>query len=62
MYIISNRDMEQVIEYIETMTQCLSDTGLRACNKKRMAMLLLKKLRAKKPLSTNSLSDYLPKK
>lgn len=54
--------MEQAIEYIETMTQCLTDTGLRACNKKRMAMLLLKKLRAKKPLSTNSLSDYLPKK
>lgn len=25
--------MEQAIEYIETMTQCLTDTGLRACNK-----------------------------
>ena len=54
--------MEQAIEYIETMTQCLTDTGLRAYNKKRMAMLLLKKLRAKKPFSTDSLSDYLHKK
>lgn len=54
--------MEQAIEYIETMTLCLTDTGLRAYNKKRMAMILLKKLRAKKPLPTNSLSDCLPKK
>lgn len=54
--------MEQAIEYIETMTQCLPDTGLRAYNKKRMAMLLLKKLRAKKPLSTDSLSDFVSKK
>lgn len=47
MYIISNTDMKQAIEYIEMMIQGLTDTDLKTYNKKRMASILLRKLRAK---------------
>lgn len=62
MYIISNTDMKQAIEYIEMMIQGLTDTDLKTYNKKRMASILLRKLRAKQPLSTDSLSDDLKKR
>lgn len=61
MYIISNTDMSKTIEYIEMMIQGLTDTDLKTYNKKRMASILLRKLRAKQPLSTDSLSDDLKK-
>ena len=62
MYIISNTDMSRAIEYIEMMIQGLTDTDLNTYNKKRMASILLRKLRAKQPLSTDSLSDDLKKR
>lgn len=62
MYIISNTDMKQAIEYIEMMIQGLTDTDLKTYNKKRMASILLRKFRAKQPLSQNSLSDDLKKR
>lgn len=62
MYIISNTDMKQAIEYIEMMIQGLTDTDLKTYNKKRMASILLRKLRAKQPLSTDYLSDDLKKR
>lgn len=62
MYIISNTDMSRAIEYIEMMIQGLTDTDLKTFNKKRMASILLRKLRAKQPLSQDSLSDDLKKR
>lgn len=62
MYIISNTDMKQAIEYIEMMIQGLTDTDLKTYNKKSMASILLRKLRAKKPLPTDYLSDDLKKR
>lgn len=62
MYIISNTDMKQAIEYIEMMIQGLTDTDLKTYNKKRMASILLRKFRAKQPLSQDSLSDDLKKR
>lgn len=62
MYIISNTDMKQAIEYIEMMIQELTDTDLETYNKKRMASILLRKLRAKLPLPTDYLSDDLKKR
>ena len=62
MYIISNADMSKAIEYIEMMIQGLTDTDLKTYNKKRMASILLHKLRVKQPLSTDSLSDDLKKR
>lgn len=62
MYIISNTDMKQAIEYIEMMIQGLTDTDLKTYNKKRMASILLRKLRAKLPLPTDYLSDDLKKR
>ena len=54
--------MSKAIEYIEMMIQGLTDTDLKTYNKKRMASILLHKLRAKQPLSTDSLSDDLKKR
>ena len=62
MYIISNTDMSKAIEYIEMMIQGLTDTDLKTYNKKRMASILLRKLIAKQPLSTDYLSDDLKKR
>lgn len=62
MYIISNADMSKAIEYIEMMIQGLTKTDLKTYNKKRMASILLRKLRAKQPLSQDSLSDDLKKR
>ncbi len=62
MYIISNTDMSKAIEYIEMMIQGLTDTDLKTYNKKRMVSILLRKLRAKQPLPTDSLSDDLKKR
>ena len=62
MYIISNTDMSKAIEYIEMMIQGLTATDLKTYNKKRMASILLRKLRAKQPLSTDSLFDDLKKR
>ena len=62
MYIISNTDMSRAIEYIEMMIQGLTDTDLKTYNKKRMASILLRKFRAKQPLSQDSLSDDLKKR
>lgn len=54
--------MSKAIEYIEMMIQGLTDTDLKTYNKKRMASILLRKLRAKQPLPTDSLSDDLKKR
>lgn len=54
--------MSKAIEYIEMMIQGLTDTDLKTYNKKRMASILLRKLRAKQPLSTDYLSDDLKKR
>ncbi len=62
MYIISNADMSKAIEYIEMMIQVLTKTDLKTYNKKRMASILLRKLKAKQPLSQDSLSDDLKKR
>lgn len=62
MYIISNRDMEQAIEYIELMRQSLTGKGLRIETKKWMADNLLKKLKAKRQFPMSALSDDIKKR
>lgn len=57
MYIISNQDMEQLIEFTELMLQTQTGSGLRMLNKKRMAHLLIRKMRSKKPFTMSELSD-----
>ena len=54
--------MSKAIEYIEMMIQGLTKTDLKTYNKKRMASILLRKLKAKQPLSQDSLSDDLKKR
>lgn len=63
MYIISNKQMEDIINYIEAWKNGVKveESDTRTYNKVRLANILLKKLRAKQPLSKSDLSDSLKK-
>ena len=61
MYIISNKQMEDIIQYIEAWKNGVKveERDTRTYNKVRLANILLKKLRAKQPLSKSELSETL---
>ena len=63
MYIISNKQMEDIIQYIEAWKNGVKveERDTRTYNKVRLANILLKKLRAKQPLSKPELSESLKK-
>lgn len=63
MYIISNKQMEDIINYIEAWKNGVKveESDTRSYNKVRLANILLKKLRAKQPLSKSDLSDSIKK-
>lgn len=63
MYIISNKQMEDIISYIEAWTDGVQveEKDTRTYNKVRLANILVKKLRAKQPLSKPELSENLKK-
>lgn len=63
MYIISNKQMEDIINYIEAWKNGVKveESDTRTYNKVRLANILLKKLRAKQPLSKSDLSDSIKK-
>lgn len=61
MYIISNKQMEDIIQYIEAWKNGVKgeERDTRTYNKVRLANILLKKLRAKQPFSKSELSETL---
>lgn len=61
MYIISNKQMEDIIQYIEAWKNDVKveERDTRTYNKVRLANILLKKLRAKQPFSKAELSETL---
>lgn len=61
MYIISNKQMEDIINYIETWKNSVQvkEADTRTYNKVRLANILVKKLRAKQPFSQSELSETL---
>ena len=63
MYIISNKQMEDIISYIEAWKDGVQveEKDTRTYNKVRLANILVKKLKAKQPLSKPALSDSLKK-
>ena len=63
MYIISNKQMENIISYIETWKDGVQveEKDTRTYNKVRLANILVKKLKAKQPLSKPELSESLKK-
>lgn len=63
MYIISNKQMENIISYIEAWKDGVQveEKDTRTYNKVRLANILVKKLKAKKPLSKPELSESLKK-
>lgn len=63
MYIISNKQMEDIISYIEAWKDGVQvkEKDTRTYNKVRLANILVKKLKAKQPLSKPKLSESLKK-
>lgn len=63
MYIISNKQMEDIISYIEAWKDGVQVEGkdTRTYNKVRLANILVKKLKAEQPLSKPELSESLKK-
>lgn len=61
MYIISNKQMEDIIQYIEAWKNGVKveERDTRTYNKVRLANILLKKLRAKQPFSKSEFSETL---
>lgn len=64
MYIISNKQMEDIISYIEAWKDGVQvkEKDTRTYNKVRLAKILVKKLKAKQPLSKPELPESLKKK
>lgn len=63
MYIISNKQMEDIISYIEAWRDGVQveEKDTRTYNKVRLANILVKKLKAKQLLSKPELSESLKK-
>ena len=63
MYIISNKQMEDIIKYVETWEEGvqLKDCSAKTYNSVRLARILLKRLKAKQPFSKSELSEELRK-
>lgn len=63
MYIISNKQMENIISYIEAWKDGVQveEKDTRTYNKVRLANILVKKLKAKQPLSKPELPESLKK-
>lgn len=63
MYIISNKQIEDIISYIEAWKDGVQveEKDTRTYNKVRLANILVKKLKAKQPLSKPELSEILKK-
>ena len=61
MYIISNKQMEDIISYIEAWKDGVQveEKDTRTYNKVRLANILVKKLKAKQPLSKPELSKNI---
>ena len=57
MFTISNQQMDYIIKYIELMIEKTDAAKTTDYNTVRMARILIAKLRAKKPFSTQGLPD-----
>ena len=57
MFTVSNQQMEYIIKYIEMMIERTYTAKTTDYNTVRMARILIAKLRAKKPFSTQGLPD-----
>lgn len=56
MYIVSNKDMEDIIKYVEAyrLSVDVKTCDIKTYNQVRMAGLMLRRLRAKQPLEKQS--------
>lgn len=57
MFAVSNQQMEYIIKYIELMIEKTDTAKTTDYNTVRMARILIAKLRAKKPFSTQGFPD-----
>ena len=51
MYTISNRDRREAIDFLTAFVELTAGGGLRLCDQKRRARLLIRKLQAKQEIS-----------
>lgn len=63
MYIISNKQMEDIIKYVEDfrMSVDVKQCDTRTYNSYRLAGILVKKLKAKQPFSKDDLTEGMKK-
>ena len=59
MYIISNRQHDDILRYIEMLCKGLPNKGAKAINTKRLAMKLHRALAAKRPIQKDELTARL---
>lgn len=59
MIVISNKQRDDIVRYLELLCQTLQGDDTRTYNTKRLARILSKRLDAKTPISSDELTDRL---
>lgn len=61
MIIISNKQRDDIVRYLDLLCQFLEGNDTRTYNTKRLARILSKKLNSKQPISASELPEQLKK-
>lgn len=61
MIIISNKQRDDIVRYLNLLCQFLEGNDTRTYNTKRLARILSKKLNSKQPISASELPEQLKK-
>ena len=59
MIVISNKQRDDIVRYLELLCQTLEVTDTRTADTKRLARILSKRLDAKQPISSDELTERL---
>lgn len=59
MILISNKQRDDIVRYLDTLCQCLTGRDSRTVNTKRLARNLAKGLKAKQPFDASALPDII---
>lgn len=59
MIVISNKQRDDIVRYLDLLCQTLQGTDTRTYNTKQLARILSKRLNAKQPISSDELTDKL---
>lgn len=59
MIVISNKQRDDIVRYLDLLCQTLQGNDTRTYNTKRLARILSKRLNAKKPIPSDELTERL---